>query len=76
MCIRDRDYPENTLAGAEFELYADSNSNGEFDSDDVLLGMLQELTGGIYQMNDLLYGGYFVDVYKRQMSRRCCTMPG
>lgn len=56
----DKDYPENTLAGAEFELYADSNSNGEFDSDDELIGILQELTGGVYQMNDLLYGGYFV----------------
>lgn len=56
----DRDYPENKLAGAEFELFADSNANGKFDSDDELIGMLQELTGGIYQMNDLLYGGYFV----------------
>ena len=56
----DKDYPENKLSGAEFELYADSNGNGEFDSEDALVGMLQELTGGIYQMNDLLFGGYFV----------------
>ena len=56
----DKDYPENKLAGAVFDLYADTNSNGEFDSEDELLGQLEELTDGIYQMNDLLFGGYFV----------------
>ena len=56
----DKDYPENKLAGAVFDLYADTNSNGEFDAEDELLGQLEELTGGIYQMNDLLFGGYFV----------------
>ena len=56
----DKDYPDNKLAGAIFDLYADSNSNGEFDAEDELLGQLEELTGGVYQMNDLLFGGYFV----------------
>lgn len=56
----DKDYPENTLAGAVFDLYADSNGNQELDKEDELLGQLQELTGGVYQMNDLLFGGYFV----------------
>lgn len=56
----DKDYPENKLAGAIFDLYADTNSNGEFDIEDELLGQLEELTGGVYQMNDLLFGGYFV----------------
>ena len=56
----DKDYPENKLAGAEFELYADTNGNEEFDGEDVQVGMLQELSGGIYQMNDLQFGGYFV----------------
>ena len=56
----DKDYPENKLTGAVFDLYADTNSNGEFDSEDELLGQLEELTGGIYQMNELLFGGYFV----------------
>ena len=56
----DKDYPENKLAGAIFDLYADTNGNGEFNSEDELLGQLEELTGGIYQMNDLLFGGYFV----------------
>ena len=56
----DKDYPENKLAGAIFDLYADTNSNGEFDAEDELLGQLEELTDGIYQMNDLLFGGYFV----------------
>ena len=56
----DKDYPKNKLAGAVFDLYADSNGNQKLDKDDEHLGTLQELTGGIYQMNDLLYGGYFV----------------
>ena len=56
----DKDYPENTLAGAVFELYADSNGNGEFDHDDELLGQLEELSGGVYQMNALAFGSYFV----------------
>ena len=56
----DKDYPENKLAGAVFDLYSDSNSNQKLDKEDAHLGTLQELTDGIYQMNDLLYGGYFV----------------
>ena len=46
--------------GAVFDLYADSNGNQKLDKEDEHLGTLQELTGGIYQMNDLLYGGYFI----------------
>ena len=56
----DKDYPDNKLTGAEFEVYADTNGNGELDKDDELLGKMTELDGGVYQMKDLLYGKYFV----------------
>ena len=56
----DKDYPDNKLTGAEFEIYADTNGNGELDKDDELLGKMTELDGGVYQMKDLLYGKYFV----------------
>lgn len=56
----DKDYPDNKLSGAVFEVYADTNGNGEFDKDDELLGEMTELDGGIYQMNELRYGKYFV----------------
>jgi uncharacterized surface anchored protein len=56
----DKDYPDNHLSGAVFEVYADSNGDKKFDKDDMLLGTMNELSGGVYQMSDLLYGGYFV----------------
>ena len=56
----DKDYPDNKLSGAVFEVYADTNGNGEFDKDDELLGEMTELDGGIYQMKELRYGNYFV----------------
>lgn len=56
----DRDYPDNKLAGAEFTVYRDSNGNKELDADDALLGTLTETGIGVYEMADLLYGGYFV----------------
>ncbi|MDL2249630.1 Cys-Gln thioester bond-forming surface protein [Lachnospiraceae bacterium OttesenSCG-928-J05] len=56
----DKDYPDNKLSGAVFEVYGDTNGNGEFDKDDKLLGEMTELDGGIYQMKELRYGKYFV----------------
>ena len=56
----DRDYPDNKLTGAEFTVYRDSNSNKELDADDELVGTLTETGIGVYEMSDLLYGGYFV----------------
>lgn len=56
----DKDYPDNKLTGAVFEVYADTNGNGEYDKDDVLLGEMTELDSGVYQMKELLYGKYFV----------------
>ena len=44
----DKDYPDNTLSGAEFEVY----QGGE------LIGKMEELADGVYQMDDLLYGEY------------------
>ena len=56
----DKDYPDNKLSGAEFEVYADTNGNGELDKDDELLGKMTEVEIGVYQMKELLYGKYFV----------------
>lgn len=44
----DKDYPDNRLSGAEFEVYQD----GE------LIGKMEELADGVYQMDKLLYGEY------------------
>ena len=56
----DADYPDNKLTGAVFEVYADTNGNGEFDKDDELCGEMTELEGGVYQMTELRYSKYFV----------------
>ena len=56
----DKDYPDNKLSGAVFEVFADTNGNGEFDKEDELIGEMTELDGGIYQMKELRYGNYFV----------------
>ena len=56
----DKDYPDNKLTGAEFEVYADTNGDGKLDSDDELLGTMTELDGGVYQMKELRYGKYLV----------------
>ena len=56
----DRDYPDNKLTGAEFTVYRDSNDNKELDADDERLGTLTETGIGVYEMPDLLYGGYFI----------------
>ena len=56
----DKDYPDNKLTGAEFEVYADTNGDGKLDSGDKLLGAMTELDGGVYQMKELRYGKYLV----------------
>ena len=60
----DKDYPENKLTGAEFQVYRDSNGNKELDKDDEFLGALTEISTGIYQMDKLVYGSYFVQETK------------
>ena len=56
----DKDYPENKLSGAGFAVYRDSNGNKELDADDEKIGTLTETSIGVYEMPDLIYGGYFV----------------
>lgn len=56
----DKDYPENKLSGAVFEVYRDTNGNKELDKDDELLGTMEETEKGQYEMRDLLYGGVLV----------------
>lgn len=56
----DKDYPENKLSGAVFEVYRDTNGNKELDKDDELLGTMEETEKGQYEMKDLLYGGVLV----------------
>ncbi len=55
----DKDYPENKLEGAVFEVYRDSNRNQKLDAEDELLGTMEELGGGEYALTGLCYGGYF-----------------
>lgn len=55
----DKDYPENKLEGAVFEVYRDSNRNQELDAEVELLGTMEELGGGEYALTGLCYGGYF-----------------
>ena len=57
----DKEYPENTLSGAIFEIYVDVNGNQEFDSEiDVLVGEMTEGENGEYFMENLRYNGYFL----------------
>lgn len=57
----DKDYPENTLSGAVFEIYSDVDGNKEFDAEiDRLVGEMAEGENGFYTMENLRYGGYFL----------------
>jgi len=56
----DKDYPENRLTGAVFEVYFDTDGDGKLDKKDELLGEMSEIEKGVYQMDDLRYGKYLV----------------
>lgn len=57
----DADYPEKRLTEAVFEVYIDSNGNKSFDTGiDKLVGKLNETELGVYRMDELKYGGYFL----------------
>lgn len=56
----DADYPDSKLTGAVFDVYRDSNGNKELDADDEKLGVMEEISTGVYEMDDLTSGGYFV----------------
>ena len=60
----DAEYPDNKLTGAEFQVYRDTNCDRKLDADDKHLGALAEISTGIYQMDKLEYGGYFVQETK------------
>lgn len=56
----DADYPDHKLSGTEFEVYRDSNGDQKLDKKDELLGTLDEVEPGEYEMGGLRYGGYLV----------------
>ncbi len=57
----DKEYPDNKLSGAVFEIYVDVDDNGEFDPEiDLFVGEMTETENGIYEMHDLRYNGYFL----------------
>lgn len=56
----DADYPDHKLTGATFEVYKDTNGDQELDKGDELLGTLEEVDPGEYEMTGLRYGGYLV----------------
>ena len=61
----DKDYPDNLLAGAIFEIYMDVDGNKEFNADvDTLVGEMVEYEPGLYELENLRYGGYFL--YEKQ----------
>lgn len=52
---------DEKLSGCEFEVYCDINDNGVFDADiDTLCGRMTETEKGVYELNGLRYGGYFL----------------
>ena len=57
----DKEYPDNKLSGAIFEIYKDVDGNGEFDAEiDTLVGEITEIEAGVYLYEKLRYGGYFL----------------
>jgi LPXTG-motif cell wall-anchored protein len=56
----DKEYPDNKLSGAVFEVYVEVDGNGEFDPEIDLVGEMTETEEGIYEMHDLRYNGYFL----------------
>ena len=57
----DAEYPENKLSGAVFEVWFDADGNGEFDAEtDKIVGLMDETENGVYRMDNLHKGGYFM----------------
>ena len=56
----DEEYPDNKLSGATFLIYQDRNSNQKFDKTDKVCGEMKEASKGIYEMDNLNFGGYFL----------------
>ena len=55
----DKDTAEK-LSGAVFEVYVDSDGDKVFGEKDALCGTLTETEAGVYALEDLRYGGYFL----------------
>lgn len=61
----DQEYPDHLLSGAIFEVYQDENDNKKFDDGiDILVAELVEYEPGLYELENLRYGGYFL--YEKQ----------
>lgn len=57
----DKEFPDNKLTGAVFEIYLDADGDGKYTAEaDTLVGEMTELDSGVYAMHDLRYGGYFL----------------
>ena len=57
----DKDYPENTLAGAVFEIYVDVDNDKEFNAEiDLLVGEMTDGKNGVHTYEKLRYNGYFL----------------
>lgn len=57
----DKNYPDHRLTGAVFHIYQDVNGNGTYDPDtDAFYGVMEETETGVYQMEGLPYGGFFL----------------
>lgn len=57
----DKNYPDHRLTGAVFHIYQDVNGNGTYDPDtDAFYGVMEETETGVYQLEGLPYGGFFL----------------
>lgn len=57
----DAEYPDYKLTGAIFEVYTDENGDQVYNAEiDTLVGEMTEAEIGIYRMDNLRYGGYFL----------------
>ena len=57
----DADYPDNKLTGAVFEIYTDKDGDQIYNAEiDTLIGEMAEAETGIYRMDNLRCGSYFL----------------
>ena len=58
----DKEYPDSKLSGAEFSIFKDIDGNGKFDEsvDTLVSDSIPEIKTGIYQLDNLRYGSYFL----------------
>ncbi len=56
----DVDFPNTFLTGAKFNVYKDVNNNNIYDEQDIFISDLKEIEDGIYKLDNVEYGTYFV----------------